>query len=242
MSEEEFFGRPLSGSTENIEFDLCEVCQRRSPTWLEINIEDQIPVIRFSCDDCHQNYINRQPVKSEMTRQISDDEEKEDNVRPGWVDDFIKESSATIEAVDAAEKTNSEDEGQVESQMEFSEAPSSFQEPSYQSEVQQPKSRRLANWAPKFIEQALFGSDPEGWLVSEGGYNDENIGLTIETLGSFANHDITSVKLTAIQCLQGAFNRNASRKTEITEQLSNYQHDKDPAVDEFATQTIAQMQ
>ena len=244
MSSNEFFGRPISGSS-NIEFqfDLCEICQRKSPNWLEIQYQDEIPLIRFTCNDCHETYITSvSPKNQENIREFDPDVEVVDTVRPGWVDEFLTESSSNLETIETtpiSETNITESDENVE--IEFSEAPASFSYSEDQQEYSTDTPSRLAVWAPKFIEQALFGSNPEEWLYDQGGYKQEQVDLTLMTLGNFASNDISTVKLTAIQCLLELYNRDKTQKEKVLQQLVNFQIDTDLTVSEFASQTIQQI-
>lgn len=237
MSSNDFYGRPLNPGTENLEFDVCEVCSRRSPQWLEIEYQDNVPIVRFACNECHQEYLNRdQNTRLNIARQITDNEEITETVRPGWVDEFIKDQSDTgvISTIDEPTSLG-------ESSVTYAEAPESFQEAEIANDEPVEDQVQIAGWAAKFMQEALFGPNPEGWLESTGAYEDDNMKLTILTLGSFANHDVPSVKLSAVQCLAGAYRRQPSGKDDILGELAKYNADADETVSAFAQQTTSQI-
>lgn len=237
MSSNDFYGRPLSPGTENLEFDVCEICSRRSPQWLEIEYEDKIPIVRFACNECHEEYLARDiNTKVNIARQINENEEITESVRPGWIDDFIKDQSDTgvISTID-------EPSSPEENTITYAEAPESFQENEIISEEPSEEQVQIASWGAKFIQEALFGPNPESWLEETGAYDENNMALTIITLGSFANHDVPSVKLSAVQCLSGAYRRHAASKEVVLNELSKYSEDKDETVSAFAEQTSGQM-
>jgi len=243
MSADEFFGRPINESTSSLEFDICEICDRRSATWVEIKHQAGIPVVRFACQQCHQDFISKnQAADPEIARQIEDEEELAEATRPGWIDDFIKdqESTGAIQSIDPS--TVDINAAQLEEPtMEFSEPPEEFEgESTTELEIEESQ-QQLAPWAPKFIQEALFGPNPEQWLEEQGGYTQSQHEITVRTLGSFADHKVTSVKLSAIQCLQGMTNRFAQLKEPVLDQLRKYETDADKTVADYASQTINQI-
>lgn len=238
MSEEGFYGRPLPEGFSSLEFELCEICQRKTPIWLETMFEKNTPIVRFTCNNCHEEVINkRQSNDPEFyTRQFSEDEISESG-RPPWLDSFIKEQSesGSITTIDDVEKEvpTGKDEG-------FSKAPDSFTSVVEQEDEGESinQDKALASWGPKFIQEALFGSNPEAWLEAQQAYKAENVDITIKTLTSFLDHDVSAVKLSAIQCLFGAYKRDNEIKNKIIKALNKYKLDEDDNVRDFAVQTI----
>ncbi|MHA2503249.1 MAG: hypothetical protein ACXAE3_10290 [Candidatus Kariarchaeaceae archaeon] len=238
MSSEEFYGRPLSPGVESLDFDVCEVCLRRSPEWLEVQYENNVPVVRFTCDECHQEYISRDTTtKRNIARQATEDDNIEEAVRPGWVDEFIKEGADTgiISTLDEPSTLES-------SPITYAEAPQSFQEaPSEIPEEVEESHTQIAVWAPKFVQESLFGPNPEAWLEEQDAYSEDNLQITIATLGSMATNDVSSVKLSAIMCLSGVVRRKSSAKEDVLEKLKEYAADPDTTVADFAKQTMNQL-
>lgn len=235
MSEEEFYGRPISRGFSSLAINLCEVCQRKSPTWLESKFDTEVPVVRFTCDDCHEDVISEAGGLSDdfFARELGDQEEFPEPSRPAWVNEIIKEQeeAGSIETIGTPDTKDAEGS-------EFSAAPDTFSatEETY-LDNEDISERQVAIWAPKFIQEALFGPNPEAWLVAQGGLEQDAIDLTIKTLASFVDHDMPSVKLSAIQCLQSAAKQNASFRDKIESVIDAYIQDTDTTVSEFAQQT-----
>jgi hypothetical protein len=236
MSADEFYGRPISRGFTSLEINLCEVCQRKSPNWLEAKFDAEIPVVRFTCDNCHEEAISSAGGLSEdfFARELGDQEELPEPARPAWVEEIIKEQkeAGSIETIGSVSANQSQD-------TRFSAAPESFtteETPVYEEDDL--AHRQVAGWAPKFIQEALFGPNPEGWLTDQGALEPDNIELTIKTLASFADHDMPSVKLSAIQCLNSASKKDASFREQVINAMKAYTEDSDEMVSDFAQQTM----
>lgn len=234
----EFFGRAVSGDLSFLDIDLCEVCNRKSPSWVEVKQEQNTMVIRVTCSDCHQEFIDTASVQREdlYTREMGSNEELTQSTRPGWVDDFIQEGQGTIEAI------NLEEGNLATSEIAPSEAPSTFQEvePASVDDTEDPEAQEIqtAPWAAGFIQEALFGANPEQWLEDQGAYDESQIDVTLPNLANFSNHNVESVKLSAIQCLYGLYRRHQSTRDAVVEAIQTYQNMDEGMVKEFAEQTL----
>jgi hypothetical protein len=165
---------------------------------------------------------------------LGEKEELPEPSRPAWVEEIIKEQkeAGSIETIGTISHTTSQD-------TEFSAAPESFTaEEELVFEEDEISGRQVAGWAPKFIQEALFGPNPEGWLADQRAFEPDNIELTIKTLASFVNHDMPSVKLSAIQCLNSASKRDNSLRDQVVKVMKAYTEDSNESVSDFAEQTM----
>jgi hypothetical protein len=99
----------------------------------------------------------------------------------------------------------------------------------------------LAHWSASFIQEALFGPNPEEWLENQGAFAPEALALTVTTLSSFASNQVSGVKLSAILCLAGVVRRDSSYKDQVLQVITSYSSDEDESVSQFAQQTLDQL-
>ena len=83
----------------------------------------------------------------------------------------------------------------------------------------------LAPWTTEFIREALFGLNVEKWLDDRNLLSEDQIRLTITTLGSLFTSQIVNVKITAIQGFEYIHKKKNSFREEIiraTNLFTNY--------------------
>lgn len=100
MSSDDFFGRTLRSGKSSFRFELCEICLQKSSNWIEIKgSKGDGYVIRITCDACHEDF-DKEEINAELySRQMEDGVEITEHSRPGWVDDFIKNSD-NLQSID----------------------------------------------------------------------------------------------------------------------------------------------
>lgn len=241
MSDDLFYGRPISNGLGALSFDLCEICQRKTPIWLESKFENDMPIVRFTCEECHEKESEQKKFNEDAfyTRPSSENEELPETTRPAWMNEFIdgQKQSGAIDTIgditeiepEIAEFSEPEEQYQAESDQE------------YVSDIDEEEVIPQAHWSAGFIQEALFGPNPEEWLEKQGGYNSEALQLTISTLTAFSNNQVSGVKLSAILCLAGLVRRDSSSKNDVIGAIERFTNDEDESVGQFAKQTIDQL-
>ncbi|MHA2169349.1 MAG: hypothetical protein ACXAB7_05590 [Candidatus Kariarchaeaceae archaeon] len=241
MSDDSFYGRPIPKGKGAISFDVCEVCQQRTPTWAETNYEtDTTVIIRFTCDECHERELDptRQNEEAYYTRTASEDESPAEVTRPAWMEEFIEaqQESGAIESIGETEEI-------AQDAPDFSEPEKEFETENLEIEEEEvpEETAPLAHWSASFIQEALFGPNPEEWLENQGAFAPEALALTVTTLSSFASNQVSGVKLSAILCLAGVVRRDSSYKDQVLQVITSYSSDEDESVSQFAQQTLDQL-
>lgn len=208
MSDDIFYGRVINSGLNSFKIDVCEVCLQKSPIWVEIkgSAEENF-ALRLTCDDCHVYFTDQIPEESNFSRQIKENENIDESVRPGWVDEFIS-NSQSIESIE-----ENEDE----------------------------KKSNNTSWSKEFIDEALFGSDPVGFLKNNGLFTKENSTKTIEVLSGMVSSELSNVKLSVIQCLFEFYLTYKELKKIIEQSLNNFRNDSNEMVSQFATEIIEKL-
>ena len=175
MSRKEFLGRVINPGFQFHYFDLCDICEKRPPNWLESNQIGALSEIRVTCNECHSEYLERPDETSTIDKEKefelydeipSENEDITPVERPSWMQDFIDEGqeSGAIETVGGSEEASSN--------IEILE---DLEEPAQEQEIATPEviedqptdiHFELANWSAAFIKEALFGQDPESLCTS----------------------------------------------------------------------------
>ncbi len=237
MSDDLFYGRPLIKGKDSISFDVCEICQQKTANWLESKFENDAILVRFTCEECHNKGAEKRPDEAFFARPVSEDETVPETTRPAWMEEFIQDQSqsgsiATIgdaelepDIPDPAERG---DEYQAE-------------EPEMVDEETTESISPQAEWSAAFVQEALFGPNPEEWLENQGAFKTDVLKLTLETLASFKTSQVSGVKLSAILCLAGLVRRDNSYKTQVIKELESFASDADESVSDFSKQTIDQL-
>lgn len=204
----DFYGRQLVPGFNSFQIDICEICLQKTPNWVEIKgTTDKEFEIRLTCNNCHTKL--EIDVDNELYERNYDETfETQSNVRSGWVDDFLAESTG-IENIDLDTQKNTDDE-----------VPEKI------------------NWIKGFIDEALFGSNPINWMEKRGLFKSEIVDETIHTLGELSTNDLPSVKLAAIQSLEAIYERHKDRKDKIHIQLQKFENDLNDVVVNFANEIL----
>lgn len=236
MSDDLFYGRPISKGIDALAFDVCEICQKKTPNWLESKFENDIAIVRFTCEECHDKEFKSKKINEDSfySRTLGKDEEIPETTRPAWMEDFIEEQkqSGAIESIG--------DETEINQEIpEFSQPSEEYQSDISEeySDISNNVTIPLAHWSAGFIQESLFGPNPEDWLEKQGGYNTEAIKLTISTLASFSENQVAGVKLSAILCLAGIVRRDSSFRDQVISAIERFDDDEDESVSQFAKQT-----
>ncbi|MCE7734469.1 MAG: hypothetical protein GPJ54_06300 [Candidatus Heimdallarchaeota archaeon] len=115
MSEEDFLGRVIDPGFQSHYFDLCDVCGKQTANWIETTQTNNVSEIRVTCNDCHEEYLNRlnqtpeidNEGEFELYDQVSEENEDITPVeRPEWMQDFIDEAQedGIIEKIGGSEE------------------------------------------------------------------------------------------------------------------------------------------
>ncbi len=230
MSDE--FWRPLDTS---MEFRFCEICgAEEEVNFLQSKEQDGIVLIRFVCRDCHTN----RRVVVDAVRQIGDTEEIDSGVREAWLDEFIKEQkeSGSIQSIGEV-AVHTED-------LSYTEAPEQEEVPEYFADEVEEDITLMATapWSAGFVQEALFGSDPEGWLKNQNAFNSDNLDVTIQTLIALSHNQTGAVKLSSIKCLGAAASTADSvQKEKIRNTLEELSNDQDEITAQLAQMTKQQL-
>ncbi len=246
MAEDEFFGRIINPGFNSQYFELCDVCEKRVPNWIESRQNQGVSEIRLTCDECHTDYITKLeqiPIADTETEFEIYDEvptEVEDITpvdRPAWMQEFIDEGvkEGIIETVSGSEEA----EAHIESYQELDVESEDIVEDENLSEISiDEPSIQIATWSAGFVKEALFGLNPEEWLDQQNAFSAETVDLTIFTLSQMSINQVTNVKISAIHCLNTIKNRYPDKKDEIISSISNFTDDLDEMVSNYAQQTI----
>jgi hypothetical protein len=256
LSDEEFLGRVINSGLESYYFELCDICEKHPPNWIETNKVGNVSEIRVTCNECHSNFLDS---LSQSDETVSEEEfeiydeipaENEDITpveRPAWMQDFIDEAekSGAIETIGGTEEAESNIEilGEFDSESSSEDTlPTQANETelsnavSSEGEEVQPQ---IAHWSGAFVKEALFGQDPVSWLEQQSAFGEENIDVTIFTLTKLSENQVTNVKITAIHCLNNIINKFSNKKDEIISALKNFTDDIDEMVSNYANETIS---
>ena len=251
MSKEEFLGRVVNPGFQSHYFDLCDVCEKRTPNWLETNQTNNVHEISLTCNDCHDEYLIQlnQPTEIDSEKEFEKyDEIPEDNEditpveRPAWMQDFIDDAKeiGVIETIGDSEEAVSNLEI-LEDLKEDSDT--EIISPEIDDPNQIPDDEIvLASWSALFIKEALFGQDPEKWLEEQQAFVEENVETTIVTLSKLSENQVTNVKITAIHCLSSVARRYTQLKPRVIDSLNNYIDDIDEMIVNYAQETINSIQ
>lgn len=247
MSKKVFLGRVINSGYHFHYFDLCDICEKRPPNWLETNQVNNISETRVTCNECHAEYAEQPEVTSspdndsefELYDEIpSENEDVTPLERPSWMQDFIEEGkeSGAIETVGGSEEASSNIE--ILGDLDESPPEEEFSSADIVSDQVSHNDLTLATWSGAFVKEALFGQDPENWLEGQQAFDEENIESTILTLSKLSENQVTNVKITAIHCLNSVVRRQPQTKSKVIESLNSFIDDIDEMVVNYANETI----
>ena len=228
MSEE--FWRPLDS---DVEFRFCEICGSEEVNFLQSKEENGVTLIRFLCRDCHNN----RNVVVDSVRQIGDDEVIDGGIREAWLDEFIEEQKASGSLQSIGEVAIHTEE------LSYAQAPEEEEVPEYfadEIEEEDYTTMAVAPWSAGFVQEALFGSDPEAWLNEQGAFQPENLDVTIQTLIGLSHNQTGAVKLTSIKCMgTAAQNANVEQIEKMKKVLKMHAEDQDELIAQVANSTLS---
>jgi hypothetical protein len=256
LSDEEFLGRVINPGLQSYYFELCDVCEKRSPNWIETNQIGNVSEVRVSCNECHSDYLNKLGIPQESASEAefeiynevpAENEDITPVERPAWMQDFIDEAEkdGAIETIGGSEEAASNIEilGDIDDETPStdtlsSEASTDQESIDILSTTEEGIQTLVAAWSGEFIKEALFGEDPVSWLDEQGAFNPENLNSTIYTLTKLSENQVTNVKISAIHCLNSIAGKNPNLKAEIISSLNNFTTDMDEMVSSYAQDTI----
>lgn len=245
MAEDEFFGRIINPGFNSQYFELCDVCEKRVPNWIESRQNQGVSEIRLTCDECHTDYttkLDQIPESDTETEfEIYDEvpSEVEDITpvdRPAWMQEFIDEGvkEGIIETISGSEEA----EAHIESYQELNENEEIIDNENLSEPTIEDPSIQAATWSAGFVKEALFGLNPEEWLDQQNAFSLDTVDLTIFTLTQMSVNQVTNVKISAIHCLNTVCNRFPDKKDQIVKSIANFTEDLDEMVSNYAQQTI----
>lgn len=245
MAEEEFFGRIINPGFNSHYFELCEICEKRAPNWIESRQDQSVSEIRLSCNECHNEYIaklDQVPItNNDAEFEIYDEQPEEvENItpieRPAWMQEFIDEGTkdGAIENIGGSEDAVNN----IDSYNKLDDSEISVENEQSLNDVSDELSNIPATWSAGFIKEALFGLNPEEWLDRQNSYSKDNIELTIFTLAGMSSNQVTNVKISAIHCLNAAITKFPEKKEKIIQSISRFIDDIDEIVSNYAQEMI----
>jgi len=228
MSEE--FWRPLAS---DVEFRFCEICGSEEVNFLQSKEDNGVTLIRFLCRNCHTN----RRVVVDAVRQIGDEEVVDGGIREAWLDEFIEEQKASGSLQSIGEVAVHTEE------LSYAQAPEEEEVPEYfadEVDEEDYTTMAVAPWSAGFVQEALFGIDPETWLNEQGAYKTENLDVTIQTLIGLSHNQTGAVKLTSIKCMSSAAqNANAKQKEKLKNALKMHAEDQDELTAQVANSALS---
>lgn len=195
---EDYYGQPFGPA---IRFGLCDRCNDEPPTWMVSRVdENNQTIVSFLCELCYE--VSASGL-SAVTTEIENENESEE--RPTWMEDFIKEQPDSLQTIG------------TEIDATYADAPEEFTVEAERYTNEGRKGIRVAKWATAFIQEALFGPNPKGWLEKQNAYTIENIDQTVHTLTSFTKNQTGAVKLSALKCLEPILQTGTAEQQKIVQ-------------------------
>lgn len=96
-----------------------------------------------------------------------------------------------------------------------------------------------SNWSAAFIQEALFGQDAVAWLESQGAFESNRIGETVEILMNLAASQIDPVKIAVIKCLGAMLGKSEAFDPKIKEALQHFANLPDENLSSLASQFLS---
>ena len=155
----------------------CDVCKKNQDIqWMKSRNVNGATEIQFLCGECYNQSAGLSTQGS--SEKLEGTEPIILSKRPSWMTEFMKES-------EEVESLGTIGTDTIRGETSYPEAREQLviEEKNEILEVGEPESKRqVAQWNATFIQEALFGEDPTGWLKKQGAYEPEKLNETISTL------------------------------------------------------------
>jgi hypothetical protein len=221
LAEENFFGRKIVDGKGSLQIDICEICLHKTPKWLEtMGDSDTGYVVRFTCDDCHDEFEKIQSVSDHILQEAGDQADFSEESRPSWVTDFIQEQ---------------ENQGIVEK--------IGTSDPSANINFDRPESEIISglnsdSWVTGFIQESIFGDNSVDWMETNGRFDSDVLPDTVSVLSSMISNEMIEVKRSALKCLEAILIRGYEPKKQIFQIFQLFVNDDHQDVIDLANQLI----
>lgn len=209
MSSDDFFGRTIRSGKSSFRFELCEICLQKSSNWIEI------------MGTKSDGFVIRITCDA-----CHEDFDKED----------INQELYSRQMVDDVEITDHSRPGWVDDFINKSDNLQSIDiNPQEDIETKEGK----INWVKEFIDETLFGSDPVNWMDVNNLFKLEVVEENIDLLAALSLNELSSVKLSSLNCLNAIFIRHRNLKDKIVKSMELFLSDENEIILEYVKELLS---